>query len=125
MRKNGYVIISIDGAFYLAHRLAWLAVYGVMPEFQIDHINGVPSDNRLRNLREATNAQNNQNKRRPQVNNTSGYLGVTFDKQHMRWRAQVKINGRKIYCGLFDTAESAYLMGYLPVKRKVHGYSTL
>ena len=53
VRHDGYVRIAIDGKRYLAHRLAWLYVHGeLVPE--LDHANGVRSDNRLDNLRPAT-----------------------------------------------------------------------
>jgi hypothetical protein len=53
--------------------------HGRWPEHDIDHRNGVRDDNRLENLREATNAQNTQNHGRPRTNPTD-YHGVSFDK---------------------------------------------
>lgn len=53
----GYWQIGLFGYRLLGHRLAWLLTYGCMPKF-IDHRNGKPWDNRLENLREATQAQN-------------------------------------------------------------------
>lgn len=43
---QGYVAIRVLGKLYKAHRLAWLYVYGEFPR-DIDHINGVKSDNRI------------------------------------------------------------------------------
>jgi hypothetical protein len=54
----GYVQIKISGKLYHAHRLAWLYVYGYMPEKEIDHINRIRDDNRIANLREATSQLN-------------------------------------------------------------------
>ena len=59
---NGYITIGIDNKHYLAHRLAYLYIIGSFPEKQIDHINGVRSDNRWLNLRQATPSQNNCNR---------------------------------------------------------------
>jgi HNH endonuclease len=53
--------IRLDGKLYKAHRLVWLHVFGHWPKEQIDHINNDPSDNRLCNLREATNRENCRN----------------------------------------------------------------
>lgn len=77
LQKRGYSTIGIDGKRYYAHRLAWLYKNGELPSNEIDHINGVKSDNRIDNLRLATRSQNASN--RPiQSNNTSGHIGITW-----------------------------------------------
>jgi len=78
--KKGYVEIGISGRIYLAHRLAWLYIYGTWPKEQVDHINGIRNDNRIKNLRLATTSQNQWNKKM-QKNNTSGIKGVSWDNQ--------------------------------------------
>jgi hypothetical protein len=55
---DGYRLIKVDGKSYKAHRLAWLMTHGEWPAEQIDHINGVRTDNRIVNLREASKKQN-------------------------------------------------------------------
>ena len=52
--QRGYYRVSLDSERHLAHRLAWLYVYGKWPELTIDHINRNPSDNRIQNLRDVT-----------------------------------------------------------------------
>jgi hypothetical protein len=59
----GYIRITIDKRFYLAHRLAWFYVKGKWPEADIDHINGDKTDNRFANLREASRSLNRGNSR--------------------------------------------------------------
>ncbi len=49
--RGGVITIVIDGTRYLAHRLAWLYVHGEYPYFDIQHINGIKTDNRITNLR--------------------------------------------------------------------------
>ena len=103
---KGYLRITVNGRMYLSHRLAFLYVHGDMPP-QIDHINGDPSDNRIANLRAATGSQNLAN-RGPTKRNTSGFKGVCWLKQKKKWKAQIQINRKYIYIGLFSSAEDAY-----------------
>jgi hypothetical protein len=86
--KNGYVVIRVDKKLYKAHRLAWLYEYGVWPIKNIDHINQTPGDNRIANLREADQHENNQN-RRVQRNSQSGVTGVSWNKTHKLWQARI------------------------------------
>ena len=103
---GGYVRVGIDKRRYLAHRLAWLYVYGVFPDLEVDHINQIKTDNRIQNLRLATRMQNAQNVRM-RSNNKSNVKGVSWDADRQRWRAQINIDGKRRYLGLFDTIESA------------------
>ena len=64
LRRDGYIEICVDGRKHQSHRLAWLYVYGEWPADQIDHINGIRTDNRIANLREANNAENHHNLRK-------------------------------------------------------------
>lgn len=104
--NEGYLQISVLSRIYQAHRLAWLYMYGVWPEDQIDHINRIRTDNRISNLREASNKQNNQN-RSKQSNNTSGHPGVVWHKQKSKWQAKIKHSYKVIHFGYFNTIEEA------------------
>ena len=105
-RKDGYVDIRVDAVRYRAHRLAWLYVHGEMPELFIDHIDGNPSNNRITNLRQATQQQNTYNMRK-NSKNTSGFKGVHFHKGTNKWRAVASVNDYPKHIGLFETAEEA------------------
>jgi hypothetical protein len=105
LRANGYITISICNQSYYGHRLAWLYVHGRWPDGEIDHINCIPSDNRLANLREATRAQNSRNM--PVFrNNICGKKGVS--KRAGKWRANITKNKRRVHLGYFDTPEEAH-----------------
>lgn len=121
---NGYLYICVDRNRCLAHRLAWLYVHGEWPTQKIDHINGDKHDNRIANLRLATDRVNAQNVRKPQANNTSGFLGVTFCRWTNRWLAQIQTGGKHHNLGRFDTPELAHA-AYLQAKRRLHEGSTL
>lgn len=118
----GYIRMSIDGKDYLAHRLAWFYVYGEWPKMQIDHINGVRGDNRIKNLREATASINIQNQRNAQPHNKAGFLGVYFDRG--KYKAQIRANGSPRHLGRFITAEDAH-RAYVIAKRRLHPGCTL
>lgn len=123
-RKDRYTHIKILGRFYLAHRLAWLYMYGHHPEKHIDHINGIRADNRISNLRLCTFSQNQQNLSKLRDNNTSGLLGVSYYKITNKWKAQICLNKKYIFLGYFDDKESAY-KAYLKKKKELHEYSTM
>lgn len=115
----GYIKMSVDGREYLAHRLAWLYVHGVMPLDCIDHINHDRSDNRISNLRQASRYQNQWNVGL-QKNNTSGYKGIHYIEKSGRWRANLRYGGKSRHLGTFETAELA--CEFLELAREmVHG----
>lgn len=103
---DGRVNIQLSYRLIKAHRLVWFFEKGQWPSRQIDHINGDPSDNRVGNLREATNAQNQYN-RGANKNNTSGYKGVYWDKPRKKWRAQIMHNKKTVFLGHFNNTQEA------------------
>lgn len=118
----GYLQIYIDGKIYLGHRVAWLYVYGEWPIGCVDHINGNRSDNRIKNLRVGSKAQNLQNQRRPRAGNP--YLGVSLHKHAQKWHARIVVDGNRISLGYYDTPEAAR-DAYVAAKREKHAFCTL
>jgi hypothetical protein len=106
LHKRGYIHIKVDGDCYKAHRLAWLYVHGRWPEPSIDHINRDKADNRLVNLRETDQLGNMQNKGAYR-SNTSGYTGVSWNKQRNKWSAQIQFDGKLRGLGFFDDPAEA------------------
>lgn len=105
VNSNGYKQGGLNGGRILAHRVAWKYVYGDEPS-QIDHINGNRADNRIANLRAVTNAENHRNQAIPK-NNRSGAAGVHFHTSTGKWQAQIKVNGKNVYLGLFANFQKA------------------
>jgi len=106
---DGYVKISIKGtgvAYIRAHRYAWAYHYGVFPSGYIDHINGVTNDNRIDNLRMVSSGENSRNMKIPS-SNTSGTVGVSFNKQSKKWRANIWVNNKQKSVGVYKTKEEA------------------
>lgn len=124
INAHGYRVVMIDGKNYRAHRLVWLLAQGVLPTEDIDHINGIRTDNRPCNLREATRSQNNQNQRKPHSNSKSPYLGVTWHAQSKRWAARISHEKKMRHLGLFMTAEQAR-DAYIDAKRALHSHGML
>ena len=81
-------------------------ILGADEDTQVDHVNHDRLDNRRVNLRFANRSENARNRPR-QVNNTSGYKGIHQGHRSPGWEAGIKINGKQIYLGTFDSPEEA------------------
>ena len=100
-----------------AHRVAWALATGAWPINEIDHRDGARDNNRWRNLREATRAENAQNLVQ-EPRGKSGVIGASRTPGCKdRWRADM--NGR--YLGAFGSAEEAH-QAYLAAKAKYHPF---
>ena len=91
----------VTAAIFLAHRLAWMYMYGNFPPDEIDHINGVRDDNRIINLRAVSHAENAKNQRINSTN-TSGVTGVSWNKAAQKWKAQVRQDNKTLYFGIYS-----------------------
>ncbi len=120
---QGYRVIQMDGKKHKAHRLAWLYVHGHWPDPQVDHINGIRTDNRIVNLRIVSNAENQQNQRKAHRSSSSGLLGA-YKHPDGKWMASIKVGGKQRHIGLFHTAQEAH-EAYLRAKAELHPFQTL
>lgn len=103
---SGYVVISVRGRGYPAHRLAFLYVDGYMPEMSVDHINRNRADNRRYNLREAS-PQCQARNCSISKNNSSGVKGVHWIGHRNKWQARIKVLRVNKHLGLYDSYEEA------------------
>lgn len=117
---SGALQVKVKNKCYLVHRIIWLLTYGEFPKFDIDHINGIRTDNKIENLRECKSFENAQN-RIAHSNNREKLQGVWLHKPGI-WRAEIMIKGKKIYLGLHKTPELAH-EAYLKAKEKFHTFN--
>lgn len=125
--RDGHIVVRIDKKAYFAHRIVYCMANGLWPAGQIDHINGLPADNRLCNLRNATASINSQNLRRAnRSNKTTGVLGVSKSggSNARPYRASIHIDGKFIHIGNFPDEESAS-RAYINAKRNLHSGCTI
>lgn len=98
-----YLRVRFQGRQYFVHRIVWEMFHGALDRAMwIDHIDGDGLNNSIGNLRTVTSKQSAENRPMPKTN-TSGILGVCFNRKHKRWQATI---GR-IRLGSFKTFEEA------------------
>ena len=120
--KEGYKVIqvSISGKVSIlsAHRIAWFLYYGEWPLGNIDHVDRNNTNNKIGNLRIASQSQNSQN-RKCRTDSLSGYKGVRKTKRGT-YRVKICKEGNYIYKDGFSTAEEAALE-YNELAKELHG----
>lgn len=104
--NHAYIAICIDGKKHLAHRLAYLWMYGRWPASLVDHFDWNGLNNKWSNLRvfdDLPDAQNQRHRRGLNKNNTSGIRGIGWDKRKRKWRVRVCDE----HLGYFEDKEEA------------------
>lgn len=105
LKPHGYTQIGFKKKLYHKHRVVFFSVHGYLPPI-VDHIHGVEAGDGIGNIQAITQSQNCM-KRKMRSDNTTGYRGVSFDKNKKRYSAGIKLNGKRISIGYFDTAIEA------------------
>ena len=112
--KYGYIGVGVyidkKVKFIRAHQIIWYLANGVVVE-NIDHINGIKTDNRIENLRSVTQQQNQFN-----LTKAKGYY---WSKATNKWYAKIQVGGKKIHLGTFTNEDDAR-QAYLDAKEKYH-----
>lgn len=104
---KGYRHVGLNGVMHKHHRLVWCYFNGDPGNLLIDHINYMPGDDRIENLRLATMSENKRDMPAP-TTNSSGYKGVSFHKATNKWRAQIKKDGATRHLGYYDSPKEAF-----------------
>lgn len=102
----GYVQLRLDNKTIKGHRVAWCLYYWEEPSMDIDHKNGNRADNRISNLRLATDGENMYNTTTPK-NNTSGVKGVAWNERKGKWVARVSVGKVRKFLGYFEGLQEA------------------
>ena len=109
--NRGYIILKTLGISNLyGHHYAWFMTYGNVNFELLDHKDINKSNNKIDNLRIISSQQNSFNK------NSKGYC---FDKSRNKWLSKIKLNGKTIYLGRYNTEEEAR-QAYLNAKKNYH-----
>ena len=103
--NQGYLVGVVDKKQYQLHRLAYLYMTGEMPD-KIDHKNHITTDNRWKNLRNVSAFDNMQNTKMS-VRNTSGCVGIYWNKTNLRWESRINVNKKRIFLGSFELYHEA------------------
>ena len=102
-----YKVIRINKIRYRANRLAYYMYHGIDPlQYLVDHKDNDSSNNKISNLRLATQSQNAFNSKIFKTN-TSGITGVHWYKRGNKWAAQITAFGKLRHLGYFTDKEDA------------------
>lgn len=102
-KDSKYIQSRIKGKMIKLHRYIMNVEYS---NILVDHINRNTLDNRKLNLRLCDYKENSFNKS-IRKDNTSGIIGVDFNKSNRKWRAKIKYNNVGIHLGYFDDINEA------------------
>lgn len=107
-KSTSYIKIEINGSVFYAHRLIWKIVYGCDPDGEIDHIDGNGLNSKIENLRDVSQSVNQRNAKL-RINNTSGKMGVSFNKKSGKWvaRGSAPRNKTRPFLGYFLLLDDA------------------
>jgi hypothetical protein len=116
LHHTGYTQVKVGKKNYRAHRIIFAMHHGYFPDY-VDHIDGNRLNNRIENLREATNQQNQYNVGLIS-RNKSGAKNVVWDRN--RWKVYMRINKKMTHIGAFEDFELAELVA-TEARNKFHG----
>lgn len=112
---TGHLQCRVNGRLYLVHRLIWMFVHGKFPVGEIDHIDGDKANNKIGNLRDVSHRENMQNIKKAFAGSKTGLLGTYPHKKTGKFAAAIRMNGKQVHLGLFETAADAHI-AYLNAK---------
>lgn len=115
---SDYAKVKLNGKNYLVHRLVFLWHNGFLPT-GLDHRDRNCWNNRITNLRSASQEENCRNTK-IYKNNQTGLKGVFFFKKHKKFHASIGVRGRVLFLGSFNLKQNA-AKAYNQAAKKYHG----
>ena len=106
LNDSGYLLVNVDGNSIRVHKIIWAIHYNEWPKLEIDHINGIRSDNRIENLRLASHSENAQNSF-VRCTSRTGIKGVRLRDDTGKYHAYIQINKKIIDLGCYDKIKDA------------------
>lgn len=113
---HGYLMCMLMGHKFKVHQIVWMMHYGSLPSFPIDHIDRDRRNNRIGNLREASDLENLQNT----SSSLNEHAGASKVSRRTGYAARVQVRGKKHFLGYFPTKDLAHA-AYLEGKRRLCG----
>ena len=113
INKNGYLQV----AFYVNEKLKSFITHRLVGNYfiknknnlkQINHIDGIRTNNKSGNLEWVTSMENNCH-RCLKLKKPSKYIGVTFCKNLNKWRSKIFFNNKQVHLGVFNYELDAHL----------------
>jgi len=123
LHSAGYLQVRVNAVWHYVHRTVWAMRTGSLPTQFIDHRNGVRTDNRWRNLREATHAQNMQNSCQ-RSHSKNPFKGVRPTGASGKWMARITVRGKEKHLGSFETVQEARRAYLTAAKEHFTHYTT-
>jgi len=117
--SNGYYVFNLCRKTVYVHRIIWFLNKGSFPKDMIDHIDHNRINNKISNLREATNAQNQWNVTKS-IKNSTGYKNVSWKQKDKLYEVQIHDGTKLRYCGCFKKLEDAIKCAD-ENRKKLHG----
>jgi hypothetical protein len=100
VRSRGYWRISYKNEHYQRHYIVWCLHHKRWPKpgYELDHIDRVPGNDCISNLREVTRRENMYN---------TGARGYHWDEKNKKWRAYIMVDYKSINLGRYKSKEEA------------------